>query len=112
MPGDSEIAEVQDFFLDTAFYKVNQLPVHKLLEADFLSAFVKKGHFDARTLGMWGEVDQSVIIESGKLCLSVCKDTYQELGLSGQAEIISSKQNAAKYCITLYLYTFPLTNIF
>jgi hypothetical protein len=93
----TEIAEIQDFFLDSTFYRVNKFPVHKLLDPDFLSAFVKKGHFDARTLGTWGEVDQSIVVESGKLHLSVCKDVYQELGLSGQAEVISSKKCPAKY---------------
>jgi hypothetical protein len=105
LPGNiTEIAEIQEFFLESTFYRVNKFPVHKLLEPDFLSAFVKKGHFDARTLGTWGEVDQSVVIESGKLCLSVSKDAYQELGLSGQAELISAKMLAAKYCNLFVLF--------
>jgi len=98
LPGEiTEIAEVQDFFLDSTFYRVNKFPVHKLLEPDFFTAFVKKGHFEARTLGTWGEVDQCIAVESGKLCLSVTKDVYQELGLSGQAETISSLKHPAKY---------------
>lgn len=98
MPGDiPEIAEIQDFFFDSIFYRVQKFPVHKLLEPDFLSAFIKKGCFDARTLGTWSDVDESIVLESGKLHLSVGKDVYQELGLSGHAEITSSKNNAATY---------------
>jgi hypothetical protein len=108
----TEIAEIQDFFLDSTFYRVNKFPVHKLLDPDFLSAFVKKGHFDARTLGTWGEVDQSIVVESGKLHLSVCKDVYQELGLSGQAEVISSKKCPAKYGnLFIHCKLFQFSNI-
>lgn len=102
LPGEiREIAEIQDFFLDSIFYRVEKFPVHKLLEPDFLSAFIKKGSLDARTLGTWSDVDQSIIFESGKLHLSVGKDVYQELGLSGHTEITSSRKQTATYRVTI-----------
>ncbi|XP_057380182.1 ribonuclease P protein subunit p40-like [Daphnia carinata] len=104
LPGEiSEIAEVQDYFLDSIYYRVENFPVYKLLEPDFLSAFIKKGCLDARSLGTWSDVDQSISLESGKLHLSVGKDVYQELGLSGHRDITSSRQQTAIYRVTIDL---------
>lgn len=104
------LTEVQECIRDMSYYLVEKFPVYKLLESDFLSAFMRKGHLNARTVGSWCEVDQSVVVASGKLQLSVGKDTYQELGLSGQPEVILSKHGTAKYCkfIMCSLFSIPM----
>lgn len=83
---------------ESVYYQVKNLPVARLLEKDFLSTFIKKGYLEARTIGTWRDVDQFVTLDSGVLSLSVDKDTYQELGLNGQPELVFKKKNVAKYC--------------
>lgn len=82
---------------DLFYYHVKNFPVYKLLEPDFLSAFIRKGHFNARTIDAWRDVDQYVVVVAGKLYLSVDKDTYQELGLNAQPELVLNRK-IAKYC--------------
>lgn len=90
--------EIQHCLSDSVYYEVKNLPVSRLLENDFLSTFIRKGHLEARTIGTWREVDQFVSLDSGLLTLSVDRDTYQELGLDGQPEIVLTRKNVAKYC--------------
>lgn len=89
--------EMQECLLNS-YYQVKKFPVYKLLEPDFLLAFIKNGHLDARVIGAWPEVDQFAVLDSGKLYLSVNKDVYQELGLNAQQEQTYSTKKVAKYC--------------
>lgn len=91
-----DASEIRGYFQDTYYYRVSAFPAYQLLEPEFLSAFIRKGIYSAKTLNTWNEVDESVTVEHGKLCLSVGKDTYQELGIEGQPEIACSK-NVLKY---------------
>ena len=79
---------------DEAYYRVQNLPIHQFLELDFLHTFIKHGCLQARTIETWNDVDTSAVLDQGILKLSVPKDVYQELGLTGQAELILGKQTA------------------
>lgn len=98
LPSSLFTPEVKESLLDSIYYQVQKLPVYRLLEPDFLSTFVRKGHLDARTTGTWQEVDQFAVFDSGKLNLYVNKDIYQELGLNAQKDQIFIVKSATKYC--------------
>lgn len=103
LPGVGIDSELSDEGLnDSYYYKVNQLPLHCLLEPVFFQTFVKQGKLIAQSIDTW-EVDQSVVLNSdGTLKLSVDKDLYQELGLIGQPELKLCRQSA-KYIVTIPL---------
>ncbi|XP_051872386.1 ribonuclease P protein subunit p40 isoform X2 [Pristis pectinata] len=67
------------------YYLVKQLPLHEMLEPEFINMYVKKGNFYALSYNSRIDQDNTVaLLPTGKLILSVDKDTYEELGLEGQ----------------------------
>lgn len=88
---------------DTEYYKINNLPVEELVNIEFLISFVKSGKQEIEVLKhghlIWSfsgkltllSVDKRIdcdncitITPKGQLVLSVTKDCYEQLGLSGK----------------------------
>ncbi|XP_065685964.1 ribonuclease P protein subunit p40 isoform X3 [Patagioenas fasciata] len=93
----STIADVGDYYL------VRNLSVHELVAHEFIDAFVKKGSCYALTYNT--KIDQdntAALLPTGKLILSVDKDTYEELGLQGRPSQYSGKK-AMRYIVTIDL---------
>lgn len=89
---------------EEVYYQVDHFPVHGLLDPNFLASFIKSGNLQARTLVTWSSVDNCAVLDAaGILNLSVTKDVYQELGLTGEPDLILGKQ-IAKYSIIFFLF--------
>ncbi|GAA6012344.1 hypothetical protein JCM11491_007102 [Sporobolomyces phaffii] len=61
-----------------------------LLEPSFLTSFIRTGSLVAISLGGVRDEDVVAIDGRGRLVLSVCKDTYELLGLPGRASMHGS----------------------
>ncbi|KAJ8418719.1 hypothetical protein AAFF_G00002180 [Aldrovandia affinis] len=83
------------------YYLVRDLPLHKLLEDEFLEKVVKTGSLYA--LSYKTRIDQDntfAILPTGQVILSVDKDTYEELGLEGKASQYNHRQ-PMRYVVTI-----------
>ncbi|XP_025061778.1 ribonuclease P protein subunit p40 isoform X2 [Alligator sinensis] len=75
------------------YYLVKNLPLHELVAQEFISAFVKTGSCYALTYNTRIDQDNTAaLLPTGKLILSVDKDTYEELGLQGRPSRYSGKK--------------------
>ncbi|KAJ7338499.1 hypothetical protein JRQ81_012401 [Phrynocephalus forsythii] len=85
------------------YYLVKNLSLHELVSQEFINTFVKKGSCYA--LSHNTRIDQdncAALLPTGRLILSVDKDTYEELGLQGQPSLYSGKK-PMRYIITVDL---------
>ncbi|XP_031445174.1 ribonuclease P protein subunit p40 [Phasianus colchicus] len=85
------------------YYVVRGLSVHQLVAHEFVESFVRKGSCYA--LAYNTRIDQdntAALLPTGKLILSVDKDTYEELGLQGRPSRYSGKK-PMRYIITIDL---------
>ncbi|XP_025925358.1 ribonuclease P protein subunit p40 isoform X1 [Apteryx rowi] len=93
----STIADVGEYYL------LRNLSLHELVTHEFIDTFVKKGSCHALTYNT--KIDQdntAALLPTGKLILSVDKDTYEELGLQGRPSQYSGKK-VMRYIITIDL---------
>jgi len=94
---------ITGYFDDYVYYHISNLPAYQLVESEFLETFIKKGCLEARTINVWADVDDTIVLQpSGLLEISVGKDLYQELGLIGQPQLLLGRQ-IAKYFISINL---------
>ncbi|XP_061447233.1 ribonuclease P protein subunit p40 isoform X2 [Rhineura floridana] len=85
------------------YYLVKNLPLHELVAQEFINTFVKKGSCYALTYTTRIDQDSTAaLLPTGKLILSVDKDTYEELGLQGRPSLYSGKK-PMRYIITVDL---------
>lgn len=85
------------------YYLVKNLPLHEFLTQEFIDGFIKKGLFYALTYNTRIDQDNvAAVLPTGKLLISVNKDTYEELGLEGKPSLYSGK-NALRYIVTVDL---------
>ncbi|KAH0617945.1 hypothetical protein JD844_016742 [Phrynosoma platyrhinos] len=85
------------------YYLVKKLPLHELVTEEFINIFVKKGSCYALTYNTRIDQDNTAaLLPTGKLIISVDKDTYEELGLQGRPSLYSSKK-PMRYIITVDL---------
>nr|XP_033790665.1 ribonuclease P protein subunit p40 isoform X1 [Geotrypetes seraphini] len=85
------------------YYLVKDLPIHEFVSHDFISIFIKKGAFYALSYNTKIDQDNTVaVLPTGKLILSVDKDTYEELGLQGKPSRYSGKK-VMRYIVTIDL---------
>ncbi|XP_067853688.1 ribonuclease P protein subunit p40 isoform X1 [Heptranchias perlo] len=85
------------------YYLVKQLPLHEMLEPEFINKFVRKGFLYALSYNTRIDQDNTIaLLPTGKLILSVDKDTYEELGLEGQPSKYSHK-TTVRYNVTVDL---------
>ncbi|XP_014663671.1 PREDICTED: ribonuclease P protein subunit p40-like [Priapulus caudatus] len=74
----------------SSYYIVRNLPLSRLIDKEFIEAFVRNGAFYAVSLNTRIDVANSVaVLPTGKLVLSVDKDMYETLGLEGRRSIFS-----------------------
>ncbi|KAM9307946.1 ribonuclease P protein subunit p40 [Gastrophryne carolinensis] len=74
------------------YYFVKNFPLHEFITQEFRDTFVKKGLFYALSYNT--QIDQdnvAALLPTGKLIVSVDKDTYEELGLQGKPSQYSGK---------------------
>uniref|UniRef100_A0A8C5MB96 Ribonuclease P/MRP subunit p40 n=1 Tax=Leptobrachium leishanense TaxID=445787 RepID=A0A8C5MB96_9ANUR len=86
-----------------SYFVIRNLSVHEFVTEDFRNTFIKQGSFYA--LSYQTRIDQdntAALLPTGKLILSVDKDTYEELGLQGKPSLYSGK-NAMRYTINIDL---------
>uniref|UniRef100_A0A8D0HF79 Uncharacterized protein n=1 Tax=Sphenodon punctatus TaxID=8508 RepID=A0A8D0HF79_SPHPU len=75
------------------YYLVKNLSLHELVLHDFINTFVRKGSCYELTCNT--KIDQdntAALLPTGKLIISVDKDTYEELGLQGLPSQYSGKK--------------------
>ncbi|XP_065255262.1 ribonuclease P protein subunit p40 [Emys orbicularis] len=85
------------------YYLVKNLSLHELVTHEFINTFVKKGSCYALTYNT--KIDQdnaAALLPTGKLIISVDKDTYEELGLQGRPSQYSGKK-VMRYIVTIDL---------
>lgn len=95
IPGENTIPQyVRDSFSDVFSYRLSQLPVYRLLEIPFISAFVKKGSVHLLSSDTKLDTqDCAAVTPTGFLLLHLTKDTYQELGLDAVQQTYQQKKN-------------------
>ncbi|XP_078055278.1 ribonuclease P protein subunit p40 [Mustelus asterias] len=85
------------------YYLVKQLQLHELLVPEFINKFVRQGFLYVLSYNTRIDQDNCIaLLPTGKLILSVDKDTYEELGLEGQPSTYSHK-TAVRYNVTVHL---------
>ncbi|KAL8182489.1 UNVERIFIED_CONTAM: Ribonuclease P protein subunit p40 [Gekko kuhli] len=85
------------------YYLVKNLSLHEFVTEEFINTFVKKGSCYALTYQTRIDQDNTAaLLPTGKLILSVDKDTYEELGLQGHPSRYSGKKRM-RYIITVDL---------
>ncbi|KAG8571644.1 hypothetical protein GDO81_011730 [Engystomops pustulosus] len=86
-----------------SYYLVKNLPVNEFLTQEFNDRFLKKGLFYALSYNTRIDQDNvAAVLPTGKLILSVNKDTYEEMGLQGKPSLYSGKK-AIRYIVTIDL---------
>ncbi|XP_062926099.1 ribonuclease P protein subunit p40 [Mobula hypostoma] len=97
-PGISAISRTLE-----SYYLVKQLPLCEILEPEFINTYVKKGNLYALSYNTRIDQDNTVaLLPTGKLILSIDKDTYEELGLEGQPSKYSHR-TVMRYIVTIDL---------
>ncbi|XP_037376629.1 ribonuclease P protein subunit p40 [Talpa occidentalis] len=90
------------------YYSVEDLPLHELVAPGFISAFVQEGTCCALSLNTRVDEDSTVaLLPSGKLVLSLDKDTYEECGLQGRPSQHSGR-STPKYVVSIDLMELAL----
>ncbi|XP_069586815.1 ribonuclease P protein subunit p40 [Ranitomeya imitator] len=85
------------------YHLIRNLPLHEFLKQEFNEQFIKKGLFYALSYNTRIDQDNvAAVLPTGKLIISVNKDTYEELGLQGKPSLYSGK-HAMRYIITIDL---------
>lgn len=75
------------------YYKIKNLPVYELIDRQFLDAFIRTGSVTALTIGTNIDIDDCVAITpSGYLLLTVCRETFQSLGIEGKPSAFCGKR--------------------
>ncbi|XP_029446450.1 ribonuclease P protein subunit p40 isoform X3 [Rhinatrema bivittatum] len=85
------------------YYLVKDLPLHEFVTHEFIDSFINKGAFYALSYNT--KIDQdntAAVLPTGKLILSLDKDTYEELGLQGRPSLYSGKK-VMRYIVTIDL---------
>ncbi|XP_056377054.1 ribonuclease P protein subunit p40 isoform X2 [Hyla sarda] len=86
-----------------SYYLVKNLPLHEFLTQEFNDVFIKKGLFYALTYNTRIDQDNvAAVLPTGKLIISVNKDTYEEMGLQGKPSVYSGK-NVMRYIVKIDL---------
>ncbi|XP_071820009.1 ribonuclease P protein subunit p40-like isoform X2 [Apostichopus japonicus] len=106
LPGCESLPDViQDISPDLdSYYLVKRLPVVELVKEEFVKEILRKGHFTGISVGT--RVDNHTVVAvlpSGHLILSVDKDLYQELGLSGKPSKYTGR-NATRFVVEIDLF--------
>ncbi|XP_022108715.1 ribonuclease P protein subunit p40-like isoform X1 [Acanthaster planci] len=90
--------DLQDYLV------IKQLPLAELTNANFIEKFVKTGRLYILSTGQNIDTHNVVaILPTGRLVLSVNKDTYQELGLEGKPSQFEKPRKVTKYCVEVNL---------
>ncbi|XP_054447884.1 ribonuclease P protein subunit p40 [Pteronotus mesoamericanus] len=90
------------------YYFVKNLPLHELITHEFINSFVKKGSCYALTYNTNIDEDNTVaLLPTGKLILSLDKDTYEETGLQGHPSHYSGRK-IMKFIISIDLMDLSL----
>ncbi|XP_038070339.1 ribonuclease P protein subunit p40-like [Patiria miniata] len=86
------------------YYAVKRLPLAELTNAEFVSRFVKAGRLYVLSIGQHIDTHNvAAILPTGRLILSVNKDTYQELGLEGKPSQFEKPRKVTKYSVEVNL---------
>uniref|UniRef100_A0A6I8P3H5 Ribonuclease P/MRP subunit p40 n=1 Tax=Ornithorhynchus anatinus TaxID=9258 RepID=A0A6I8P3H5_ORNAN len=86
--------ELKNIITDSGpYYLVKNLSLHELINHEFIDTFVKKGSCYALTYNTNIDQDNTVaVLPTGRLILSLDKDTYEELGLQGRPSQYSGRK--------------------
>ncbi|XP_072753537.1 ribonuclease P protein subunit p40 [Anoplolepis gracilipes] len=88
---------------DTDYYRIKELRVCDLLNAEFIEAFVKKGEVSILAIEKKIDLQNSICLTpTGHLLLSLVTEDYQALGLEGKASSFDHKPHS-RYVITIDL---------
>ncbi|XP_067055757.1 ribonuclease P protein subunit p40-like isoform X1 [Acropora muricata] len=74
-------------------FSLIEAPLHAFIETDFIKTFVKDGQFVALSWETRIDTGNCVaVLPNGTLILSLNKDTYEQLGLTGKPSAFQKKQ--------------------
>ncbi|KAK2553097.1 Ribonuclease P protein subunit p40 [Acropora cervicornis] len=74
-------------------FSLIEAPLHAFIETDFIKTFVKDGQFVALSWETRVDTGNCVaVLPNGTLILSLNKDTYEQLGLTGKPSAFQKKQ--------------------
>lgn len=84
-------------------YLVKNLPLSRLINIEFIEAFVKRGDMYMISEGTQIDTETCVaLIPTGELILNVERDTYEKMGLEGKPSLFNGKRRR-KYVVTIDL---------
>lgn len=87
------------------FFLIRDLPIVEFVGEDFITKIMKNGQFTALSVGTKVDNDMVVaVLPTGHLILSVDKDTYQVLGLSGKPSKFTGL-DPSRYMIQIDLFS-------
>jgi ribonuclease P/MRP protein subunit RPP40 len=108
MPGSvtkSQLEEVASIITDQHYYTTYGVPLSKLIDVEFIEAFVKRGNMYMLSCGT--HINTSDICVAlhppGRLVLNVSKDIYTQLGLEGKPSKFNGKRSDSRYIVTIDL---------
>nr|CAH7762137.1 unnamed protein product [Callosobruchus chinensis] len=90
------------------YYKVPKLNLKDLLDQTFLASFIRSGKLTLLSINTRIDCDNCVAITpAGLLVLTVDKDTYNSLGLEGNAShhLANTKSRYSKYSMPSIFFT-------
>ncbi|XP_040001919.1 ribonuclease P protein subunit p40 [Xiphias gladius] len=87
----------------SSFYLIRKLPIHELLDKDFLETAVYQGGVYGLSYGTRVDEDNCVaLMPNGRLCLSLDKDSFQVLGVEGKPSRFNHRTNS-RYVVSVDL---------
>lgn len=102
--GRKQVEEIMITVSKQQYYTVHKVPLTKLINVEFIEAFVKRGNM--YMLSCDGRIDTSdvsvALYPPGRLILNMNKDTYTQLGLEGRPSKFSGKQSS-RYVVNIDL---------
>ncbi|XP_046552878.1 ribonuclease P protein subunit p40-like [Haliotis rubra] len=105
LPGEAIPPNISSQLDNEEAYLVHKLPLIRLIDKEFIEAFVKKGCMYFLSHDTQLDVHDCVaLLPSGTLVLNVTKDTYEQLGLEGKPSVFTPRhQKPNKYVIHIDL---------
>ncbi|XP_052265177.1 ribonuclease P protein subunit p40-like isoform X2 [Dreissena polymorpha] len=86
LPGTEDLpADMDTLLIQEASFLVREVPLSFFLNEEFIEGFVKSGLMQALSVGTCVDNENCIaLLPTGVLLLSVCTDTYQDIGLEGR----------------------------
>ncbi|XP_011314803.1 ribonuclease P protein subunit p40 isoform X2 [Fopius arisanus] len=86
---------VDNILEDSEYYKVEALPVWRIIDKEFIEAFVKKGELTLLSINTRIDLENCICVTpKGQLVLSLRAEDYQKLGIEGKGSYFDRVKNS------------------